>query len=170
MPFQSVVRYDTAAGMPGEFAFTGPRRSEPGILKAATPVGFGVSEDPAAPGFWQVGLVAGAVRFGVVTSPKQYASIGTTVGGPLAPTLVLPANTEAEVTSMGQIWVSTVTANSKPGDLVYITNADGSIQTAPPAGPAPGASTKIPGAVVAPKPGSAAPSMIVITLNGPGVA
>lgn len=167
MPFQSTVRYDTGSGIPGEFAFDGPRRAEPGILQAAATIGTFVSEDPAAPGFWSPGLVANARRYGLLTSPKQFPSYGTSAGGPLAPTMILPAGIEAEITTMGQVWVTTATANSKPGNLVWMVNATGAVVTSEVGAAAPAASTQIPGATVAPKPGSAAPSLIVVTLTGP---
>jgi hypothetical protein len=168
MTFQSSVRFDTGSGIPGEFAYDGPRRAEPGILQAAATIGaMFVSEDPANPGFWSPGKLANSQRYGLLTSPKQFASYGTTAGGPLAPTMILPANAEAEITSMGQVWAVTSTANSKPGDVVYMTNATGAITTTAPGAAAPANSTLIPGATVAPKPGSAAASLIVITLTGP---
>lgn len=167
MTFQSTVRYDTGSGIPGEFAFDGPRRSEPGILQAAGTIGTMVSEDPAAPGFWSPGLITNSKRFGLLTSPKQFASYGTQAGGPLAASMVIPAGAEAEITSMGQVWVTTATATSKPGDLVYMLNATGAVLTGAVGAAAPATSTLIVGATVAPKPGSAAPSLIVVTLNGP---
>lgn len=168
MMFQSTVRFDTGSGIQGEFAYDGPRRSEPGILQTAATIGaVFVSEDPAAPGFWSVGKLANSQRYGILTSPKQFASFGTVGGGPLAPTMILPANAEAEITSMGQVWAINTTATAKPGDVVYMDNTTGAIKTTAPGAAAPATSTLIPGATVAPKPGSAAPSLIVITLTGP---
>lgn len=175
--FQSTVRYDQGSGIPGEIAYDGPHRAEPGILAASGTVGNVFSENPANPGFWSPGTQANAVRFALLTTPKQYAAFGTQAGGPLAPTMVLPANAEGEFTSMGQIFVLSSNAGgasaSKPGDLVYFNNTTGLIVTAAPGAAAPATSTLLPGAVVAPLPGGnrgltpVTPSLIVVTLNGP---
>lgn len=167
MAFQSTVRFDQGGGIPGEYAYQSPTRAEPGILATAATVGMFVSEDPAKPGFWNAGLIAGALRFGIVATPKQYAARGTTVGGTLAPTLVLPANSEAEVATMGHLWaLNTAAAGAKPGDVVYFNNTTGAIVTTIPGAAAPATSTLVPGAIVAPRPGAATnPNLIVVQLT-----
>ncbi len=170
--FQSTVRFDQGSGVPGEKAYHGPHRAEPGILEVAGTIGFVVSENPAKPGFWSPGTQANAVRFGVLSTPKQFAARGTQAGGTLAPTLVLPANSEAEITSMGQLFVLATNADATVGDLVYFASATGAIVTARPSAAAPANSTLLPGAVVAPLPGGnratpAQAGLIVVTLNGP---
>lgn len=170
--FQSTVRFDQGSGVVGEKAYAGPYRAEPGILQVAAAIGLVVTENPAKPGFWSPGLIANAVRFGVLTTPKQFAASGTQAGGTLAPTLILPANAEAEITSMGQIFMAAANADAAPGHLVYFANATGVITTAAPTAAAPANSTLLPGAVVAPLPGGnraspAVPGMVVVTLNGP---
>ena len=168
MAFQSSVRFDVAGGMPGEIAYDGPHRAQPGILQVAAAVGNFCSEDPAKPGFWSPGLIANAVNFGMLSTPKQYASYGTTAGGPLAPTMILAANAEGEFTSMGQLWAQVTNANAKVGDAVYFNNTTGALVTAAPSAAAPATSTLIPGATVVPSPGGAnAPALVVITLTGP---
>lgn len=165
MPFQSTVRYDQAGGVPGEFMNVGPTRAEPGIAKGVVTVGRVVSEDPAAPGFWQIGLIAGALRFGVVTTPKQYAARGTVAGGTLAPTMDLPDASEIEVCTMGHIWVSATNASSVPGWVVQFANATGII-SAKAAGPADSGNTLLPNTKVAPLPGATTtPNLIGIVLT-----
>lgn len=172
MTFQKTVRFDQAGGIPGEIAYAGPHRAEPGILATVGTVGRFFSEDPAKPGFWTQGALAGALRVALLTTPKQYASRGTQAGGTLAPTLVLPANSEGEFTSMGQIWVQGDTPNAMPGHDVYFSDLTGAVITAPPSTPITSGATKVSGAVVAPRPGgpntqAQGGNMIVIVLNGP---
>lgn len=165
MGFQSSVRFDQAGGVPGEFATNAPHITEPGILQTQGVVGRFFSESPTKPGYWTQGGLTGATRIGLLTHPKQYASQGTVDGGTLAPTLILAANTNAEFTVTGQVWVATM-STSKPGDLVYMNNADGAVVTAAVGAAAPADSTLVPGAVVAPRPGAAMPpGIIVVTLN-----
>lgn len=172
MAFQSTVRYDQGSGVPGEKAYDGPTRAESGVLALSAVVGTILSEDPAKAGYWKPGVQAGALRYAMLTTPKQYASIGTSAGGPLAPTLTLPANREVELASMGQFFALASNADARPGHLVYFNNTTGVIVTAAPTAAVPATSTAIVGAVVAPLPGGnratpAVPGMIVVTLNGP---
>jgi hypothetical protein len=165
MTFQKTVRFDQAGGIPGEFMNVGPTRAESGIAKTVVAVGTAVSEDPAAPGFWQQGLIAGALRFGIVTTPKQYAARGTQAGGTLAPTMALPANSEIEVCTMGHIWASSTTASSQPGWVVQFDNTTG-VLSAKAAGPADAGNTLLPNTKVAPLPGAATtPNMIGVVLT-----
>lgn len=173
MTFQKSIRFDQAGGIPGEFANDGPRRAEPGILATVGTVGRFFSEDPAKPGFWTQGGLTGAVRVALLTTPKQYAARGTQAGGTLAPTLVLPANSEGEFTTMGQIWVQGDSPNAKPGDEVYFSNLTGAVITSPVGTPISSGATKVPGAVVAPLPGgpnnqAQGGNALIITLTGPG--
>lgn len=165
MTFQSAVRYDQAGGVPGEYMNDGPRRAEPGICKGAVTIGRAVSEDPAAPGFWQQGLIAGALRFGIAATPKQYAARGTALGGTLAPTLTIPDASEVEVCTLGHLWVEASNASSKPGWVVQFANATGII-SAKAAGPADADNTLLPTAKVAPLPGaSTTPNLIGVVLT-----
>lgn len=169
--FQSAVRYDQGSGVPGEKAYDGPTRAEPGILGAVGEVGNVFSEDPAKPGFWNPGLVANSKRWAILTTPKQYAARGT-AAGTLVPTMALPPGEEGEFSSMGQFFVLASNADSKPGDRVYFNNTTGRVVTAAPAAAAPATSTIFPGAVVAPLPGGnraspAVAGLIVVTLTGP---
>lgn len=163
--FQKSVRFDQAGGVPGEFLNLGPVRAEPGIASGAVTVGRVVSEDPAKPGFWKQGLVAGALRFGVVTTPKQYAARGTQAGGTLAPTMTLPDASEIEVCTMGHIWAEASNASSVPGWVVQFANATGIISTKA-AGPADADNTLLPNTKVAPLIGATTtPNLIGIVLT-----
>lgn len=165
MPFQSTVRFDQAGGVPGDFMNDGPTRAEPGVALTAVTVGCAVSESPTQPGRWQLGLIAGALRFGVVTNAKQYAARGTQAGGTLAPTLSLPEASEIEVCTMGHIWAASTTASSVPGWVVQFDNTTGVI-SAKAAGPADAGNTLLPNTKVAPLPGaSTTPNLIGIVLT-----
>lgn len=84
--FQSAVRFDQAYGLPGEFAFDGPQRAEPGILRTTDPTqnvfGRVFSLDSALPGIWRAGdALDNGERFGIMVSPKEHVSYGTQAGG-----------------------------------------------------------------------------------------
>src|SRR4051812_10535659 len=117
--FQQTVRFDQGFGVPGEIKYTGPVRAKPGFLVSASAayniVGATACTIPAAGG----AVVAGGTGsfFGILANPKLYASIGTTSGGPLAPTLTIPNNTEAEFVDMGEMVIS-VPAACNIGDLL----------------------------------------------------
>ena len=169
MTFQSTVRMDSATGIPGELAFDGPHRAESGTLSTACVIGFAVSQSNTD-GTWAAGVQSGAKRIGLLINPKDKVLTGS-AGNPLAPTVVLPANTPGTVCTMGQVWVLAATAGAKPGDAVYADNATGQIKTAVPGAAAPATSTLIPGAWVAPLPiGVTVPGLLVITLNGGAMA
>lgn len=171
MSFQSTVRFDTAYGVPGEYAFDGPTRAEPGVLRSATPAnnvfGRAFTEDPATPGIWRAGNVGpiANVRIAIMTSPKQHASYGTAAGGPLAPTLVLPNEVTAEMTTMGQITVLAATAANLIGNIVRYVIATGEIVTAVPGTALPGTQAEIPNAQVIRVPQPTINSLIVVQLT-----
>lgn len=171
MPFQSAVRFDQAYGIPGEYAFDGPYRAEPGILRSATPANnvFGrlFTEDPATPGIWRAGNVGpiANVRKAIMTSPKQHASYGTAAGGPLAPTLVMPNEVSVELTTMGQIIVQAATANNLIGNIVRYIIATGEIVSAVPGTALPGTQEEIPNAVVIRVPQPTINNLMVVQLT-----
>ena len=151
MSFQNTVRFDQAGGIPGEFMTIGPTRAEPGIAANTVTIGRAVSEDPAKPGFWSAGLMAGALRFGIVTSPKQYASRGTGQANPLDATMQLPSGSDIEICTMGHIWAASSTASAQSGWVVQFDNTNGAI-SAKAAGPADANNTLLPNTKVAPLP------------------
>lgn len=154
MPFQSApVRFDSAFGIPGEFYAAGPSRSEPGLLRTVAPAnnifGRAFTLNSAVPGVWRAGDPSSdSERIAIMTSPKQHASFGTAAGGPLAPTLTLPNEVNAEMTTMGQIIVVSTNPANLVGNIVRYVKATGEITTAPPGTALPGTEAEIPGAVV----------------------
>jgi hypothetical protein len=131
--FQTTVRFDQGFGVPGELKYTGPVRAKPGFINSASAayniVGATAFTIPAAGG----AVVAGGITqfYGILANPKLYASIGTTGGGPLAPTLTLPNNTEAEFVDMGEVVIS-VPAACQIGDLLAYNTTTGAISTQAP--------------------------------------
>ncbi len=139
MAFQQTVRYDYAFGVPGEIKFDGPTRAQPGFLNSASAayniVGATIFTQPAAGGAvvagGAIGPGSGNVFFGLLANPKLYASFGTVSGGPLAPTLTLSNNVEAEFLLMGYVVVA-VPAACSIGDLLTYNLTTGAIATIKP--------------------------------------
>lgn len=133
MGFQTTVRYDYAFGIPGEMKYDGPKRVNTGFLNSASAayniVGQTYFTQPAAGGAY----VAGGTGLpgGLLCNPKVYASFGTSAGGPLAPTMTLANNVEAEFAIMGY-YVANMPAACNIGDLVIYDTTTGAIASIPP--------------------------------------
>lgn len=131
MGFQSTIALAQGFGMVGEIILEGPTRALPAVLKgtaANIAVGRAFTRD-AADGQYQPGGVG--VFGGILSNPKSLASIGTAAGGPLAPTLVVPAGTVGELLSMGGLLVRLENA-CKPGDKVQFSQTDGTLKALSP--------------------------------------
>lgn len=170
MPFQSAVRFDAAYGVPGEYATDGPTRAEPGILRTTAPANniFGrfFSLNSAVPGVWRAGDALGdGERWGILTSPKQHASYGTAAGGPLAPTLTLPNEVTAEITTMGQVICVARDAANLVGNIVRFVKATGEVVTVPPGTAVDPLLQDVPNAVVVRVPQPTALGLVVIQLT-----
>lgn len=137
MSFQSTVALNQGFGVVGEVVFEGPLRAKPAILKvgsggaAATDlvVGRYFSRD-ASDGQYFPGGAIGNGSGGILCNPKALASVGTAAGGPLAPTLVVPAGTVGELMEMGELVVALANACT-PGDLVQFKLTDGTLKAQP---------------------------------------
>lgn len=142
MGFQQTVNINTALGIVGELAFDGPKRVTPYILNSSgTPnlVGnaFTVTNN-ANPDPVQNAGVAGTAQVGgtgpfggILIDPKLYASFGTTAGGPLAPTLVLPDNSIGYLCNMGYVFVN-LPGPANVGDLVTYDPLTGNLNSIAP--------------------------------------
>jgi hypothetical protein len=138
--FQTTVNFERGFGVPGEILLAGPTRARPGILNSAqaayniigatyfTITTGATGANPNAP----VIVAAGGTGpiAGILAAPKTYASFGTTAGGPLAATLTLPNNWNAEFLFMGEI-VVTLPAAAGAGDLVTYNTTTGVIASIP---------------------------------------
>lgn len=149
MAFQSTVELQQGFGVVGEVFDNGPIKSQPFTLvsdSAADNV-FGRAFTVLSEGIAEAGKDGSQVFAGILINPKAHASVGTTAGGPLAPTLTLPNYTVAELLSEGSV-VVTLPASANIGDLVYFTDATGVLTTTAPGAAAPALSTLIEGAYV----------------------
>lgn len=160
MGFQQTIAANQGYGMVGESVFDGPRRAQPGIVKGTAAnivVGRFFTIDPADGQFQPGGT---GVPGGILCNPKALQSIGTQAGGPLAPTLVVPAGTVCEFATMDELLVQLTNA-ANIGDGVYFVNADGTLA----AGTASTGQTQIPNARVE-RFANAAAGLAVISLTG----
>lgn len=143
---QSTVALAQGYGVIGEVIFEGPLRAQPGVIKAGSATAADIvvgraftidtSDNQFQPG--------GTGPFGgILSNPKALQSVGTLAGGPLAPTLTIPAGTVGEFTRMGEMLVYLENA-ATVGDGVYFTNATGALS----AGTATSGQTQITGAKV----------------------
>lgn len=132
MGFQSTIALNQGFGIVGEIVFEGPLRSTPGVLKgtaANIAVGRAFTIDPAD-GQYQPGVLGAGNFGGILANPKELQSIGTSAGGPLAPTLLVPAGTVGEFVNMGLLVVALLNA-ANIGDKVTYATADGQLSALP---------------------------------------
>lgn len=157
---QSTVALNQGFGVVGEVVFEGPLRAQPGILKGTAAniiVGRAFTID-SADGQFQPGGTG--VFGGILSDPKALQSVGTLAGGPLAPTLTVPAGTVGQFVTMGEIVVALDNA-AAIGDGVFFTNATGVLS----AGTASTGQTQIAGAQVK-RYANAAAGLAVVSLTG----
>lgn len=129
MSVQSSVSKNQGFGVVGEVFTNGPLRSEAFNLASTPQVNtIGNAFTVVSEG---VATVGGTGQFaGILVNPKHYATSGTTAGGTLTPTLVLPDNTNAELLRMGEIIVSLGSA-ADIGDKVVYNTTTGALSAVP---------------------------------------
>lgn len=126
--FQSTVNIYNALGIVGDLAFDGPIRAGsynlssagvPNVIGYAFTVTNGINPEPAgAAGNAGTAKVGGTGVFaGILQNPKEYPLRGTTAGGTLAASLVLPDNAIGDLLLMGEIFVN-LPGGANVGDLV----------------------------------------------------
>lgn len=176
MSFQSTVRADQSIGIVGEIILDGPTRSEPAqIDPAATAanvvVGRMFSQDAATglvkPGSGGAAIVQGTNKLiGILALPKNYALLGTSAGGSLASTLVVPVGTIAEFVSMtAGILLSSAGGVSGPGVQLQYHLTTGVISVPATLGTADANNALIPGTFVT-RTANAAAGLVIAELNG----
>lgn len=157
---QTTVNMNQGFGVVGEVVFEGPLRAQPGTVKGATAANIVVGRAftiDSADGKFQPG---GTGAFGgILANPKSLATSGPSTGA-LDPTLVVPANTEAQFVTMGEILVYLTNA-AAIGAGVYFVQADGTLG----AGTAGAGQTQIANAAVK-RYANAAAGLAVISLTG----
>lgn len=168
MTFQTTVRFDYGYGVVGESRKHGSRRAKPALINttnaANNVVGraFTYNNDGKTVGAGGTGVLAG-----ILANPKQYASFGTSAGGPLAPTITLPNNTIGEMVEADYgLVVQLTNNNAKIGDYIVFLQADGTLQSVTPGAALPTGSTQIHGAMVDDVPGNT-DGLCSIALTGP---
>lgn len=159
--FQATVSNNIGFGIPGELYLEGPLRAQPGVLNTTAAdnnvvgraftvrddgtASFETSADPQ-PMEMQAGAPTGTPVFGgILANPKIYASLGTTAGGTLAPTLTLPNGVVAEFVVETAGIIVQLPAAFAIGDWIYFTNATGVLTSTAPGASAPANSTRVPG-------------------------
>lgn len=137
--FQSTVNIFNALGIPGELAFNGPIRAgsynltssgTPNVVGYAYTVLAGANPDPSgAAGNAGNATVGGTGVFaGILMNPKEYALRGTSLGGPLAASLVLPDYEIGDLLLMGEVFVN-LPGPASIGDLVSYDALTGALNS-----------------------------------------
>lgn len=131
MGFQSSVAFLQGAGVPGQIYLDDPHRAQSYILQSAL-ASYNIIGATAytvvSQGIAQAG---GTGAFaGILVDPQEYALYGA--GGiPLNPSLTLPNNSQADILSMGTIFV-TLPAAAAIGDVVIYDTTTGALSTITP--------------------------------------
>lgn len=135
MTFQSTVFFKSGAGIPGELYTNGPYRSQSYIINsssAALNIIGATAFSITLQGIAAAGNTTGALVFaGILATPKNQPLQGTVAGGTLAPTLTLPNYAQADLITMGSLWV-TLPAAAAIGDYVIFDNTTGVLSTITP--------------------------------------
>lgn len=167
MTLQSTVALNQGFGVVGEIVFEGPLRAQPGVVK-------GTAANIVVGRYFTIDLTDGQFQpgnsgqpGGILANPKAMSSIGTQAGGPLAPTLTVPAGTVGEFVSMGLILVALAAAASI-GDKATYDTTTGVIGTVPPLVSATGSITTTVLTVTAMGTGSA-PFAVGQVISGPNI-
>ena len=141
MAFQSSVALNQGFGVVGDIVFEGPTRATPGVVKVGSGgadatdivVGRAFTIDAADGQYYPGGT---GVFGGILANSNAYASYGdvsygTSAGGSLAPTLVLPAGEVGEFLEMGEIVVQLSNA-AAIGAAVKFNNTTGVLSSGAP--------------------------------------
>jgi len=131
MAFQSSVAFFQGAGVQGDIYLDDPHRAQSYILASALAsynVIGATAYTVASQGVAQAG---GTGPFaGILVNSKEYALYGA--GGiPLNPSMTLPNNSQADILSMGTIFVF-LPAAAAIGDVVIYDNTTGALSTITP--------------------------------------
>lgn len=139
---QTSVDIYNALGVNGDLAFSGPIRAKaynlnssgtPNVVGYAFTVSSGANPNPALnSGVAGTARVGGTGIFaGILINPKEYPLRGTALGGPLAPSLVLPDYAIGDLLTMGEVFVN-LPGPANVGDLVTYDPLTGALNTVAP--------------------------------------
>jgi hypothetical protein len=152
MTFQTSINVLQGFGVPGEIFTDGPHRAESLIINSAgaTPNTYGYAATKS--NSTNIAVMGGAITngstvfAGIMANPKAAALWGTTSGA-LAPTLVIPDNSQADFVTMGDVIVQ-VGTSCNIGDLVAYNTTTGALKTYAPGGTVPTGCATVPNAIV----------------------
>ena len=135
MGFQTTVIGDNRSGLIGEIAFDGPTRVISGMLDSGAGaanniVGRVFTWASRADGTFKVGGAA-ADFAGILISPKTHALRGTTAGGTLADSLLIPDGEQVELLPMGEVFIAIENAGGSIGNLLAYDTTTGEITAEP---------------------------------------
>ena len=134
MPFQSTVRVNQTTGIVGDIVLDGPLIGQPGILNSTSAANnvIGRAFRHIANNDLQVSADAASGAFaGILINSKEYATSGTTAGGTLAPTLVLPNNMEVELITFTAGVLVQLSTDAAIGENVFYATATGILAADP---------------------------------------
>ena len=150
MPFQSTVRINQTTGVVGDIVLDGPLRGQPAILNSTSAANnvIGRAMRHIANNDLEVSADAatGGIFAGILANSKLYATSGTSTGGTLAPTLVLPNNMEVELVTMTSGILVELSTVATIGQNVFFATATGILASA--TGTTLADHEQIPGAVI----------------------
>ena len=132
MPFQSTVRINQTSGIVGDIVLDGPLIGGPGILNSTSAANnvIGRAFRHLANQDLEVTADGAGAFAGILVNSKHYATSGTTAGGTLAPTLILPNNMEVElVTATAGVLVD-LSTDASIGENVFYADATGILAAA----------------------------------------
>lgn len=170
--FQQTIRSNLGSGIPGEFAYTGPRRVKPGFIAAAATaancvIGSFYTKNVATGELSPGGAIADGVTIfgGILGFPKEHVSFGT-LGDPFSATLTLPPGAKGDFIEMGEPFVF-VNNVCKRGDLLAYELTTGKIYAYSDEASVPGTQALIPNAVVSGMNfnSAAGGSVVIVTLT-----
>lgn len=163
MAFQSLVNQFSGFGVQGEIFLSSPNRTDPYIVNSAgngllnvigaTAMFVTSQGGQGQPAVCRAGSL-GSLSFpfaGILANPKVYAS-GGAGGNPLAPNMILPDHTQAELMIMGEMTVA-LPGPANIGDLVLFDIFTGALSTV-------GAVTTFAGSIA-----SGTPDVLTVTVN-----
>lgn len=131
MGFQTTVAADQRSYLIGEIAFDGPTRAASAMLDS----GAGAANNVVGRAFCYASVVNNTVSAGgdagifagILINPKTHALRGTSVGGTLADSLLIPDGTQVELLQMGEVAVSLASTGATIGSLVHYTDTTGEL-------------------------------------------
>ena len=132
MPFQSTVRIDQTSGIVGDIVLEGATDGQPGILASTSEANnvVGRAFRHVANSDSNVTADGAGIFAGILANSKRYATSGTLTGGTLAPTLVLPNESEVELVTFTAGILVELSTVATIGQNVFYANATGILAAA----------------------------------------